>query len=159
MSGFICHALQSEQAATVFPLVREALPGLDLKTWLRFARRLLSQQRNGQGGIIVAHRRPRQHPCGVFTWRREHDLIHGDILVAEHLVAVDVLDPTPVMAVLVAELDLLANRLGCAAIRTVVPGEGALAGTRLRAAGHRAQGETLWKTVSTRFNVPPGSQH
>jgi hypothetical protein len=159
MSGFICHALQPEQAATVFPLVREALPGLDLKAWLRFARRLLQLQRSGQGGIVVAQRKPRTHPCGVFTWRREHDLTHGEVLVAEHFIAVDLLDPNPVMAVLVAELDLLAGRLGCTAIRTVVPGEGALAGTKLRAAGHRTQGATLWKTVSRADAMSPRCRH
>ncbi|ODU60136.1 MAG: hypothetical protein ABS99_03100 [Acetobacteraceae bacterium SCN 69-10] len=135
-------------------MIREALPGLDLKTWLRFAHRIAQPRRPGQSGIIVVHRRPRPLPCGVFTWRCEHDLVHGEILIAEHFVAVDLLDPAPVMAALVAELDLLARRLGCTAIRTVVPGQGALAITRLHAAGHRHEGEMLWKVVPKAEDTP-----
>lgn len=147
MSEFRCQALQPPQAATVFPLVREVLPGLDLKAWLRFARNAARRSQSAQSGIVVAYRDQRVFPCGMFTWRREADLAHGPLLVAEHFIAVDVLDPEPVMAALVEALDRLAVQLGCAAIRSVLPGEGALAGANLRAAGHRAQGATLLKKL------------
>jgi hypothetical protein len=157
MSEFTCQALQIEQAATVFPLLREALPELDLKTWLRFARKALHRPAAGQCGIVVVHRQRRTFPCGVFVWRRERDLAQGDLLVAEHFIAVDVLDPEPVMAALVRELDVLAQRMGCAGIRTVLPGAGALADAGLRAAGHHVQGSTMWKPVSRK--TAPNGKH
>jgi hypothetical protein len=147
MSAFTCHNLLPEQAASVFPLVREAVPGLDLKTWLRFARRIANPRRAGQGGIIVVQRRARPMPCGLFVYHRDHDLAHGPILIAEHFVAMDVLDAEPVMRALIGGLDTLAERLGCTAIRAVVLGQTSLVAAGLRAAGHRPEGATLWKPV------------
>lgn len=147
MSEFKCEALQEAQAATVFPLVREVLPGLLLKDWLRFTRATLRRSTSAQAGIVVVHRGQRAFPSGMFTWRRISDPAHGTLLVAEHFVAVDVLDPEPLMAALVEELERLAKQLGCTAIRSVLPGEGALAGANLRAAGHSAQGATLLKKL------------
>ena len=146
-SAFTCNNLLPEQVNTVYPLVREVVPALDLKTWTRIAKRLANPRRAGQAGIRVVLRSPRQLPCGLFLYRREHDLAHGPILVAEHMVAVDVLDPEPVMSVLVSELEALAERLGCAAIRTVVLGRASLAASGLYAAGHRPEGATLWKPI------------
>ena len=60
---------------------------------------------------------------------------------------VDVLDPQSVMSALVNELDALAERLGCSAIRTMVLGQTSLAASGLYAAGHRPEGATLWKPI------------
>lgn len=147
MSGFTCKNLSPDQVHTVYPLVREAVPTLDLKSWTRISRRITNPRRAEQGGIRVVLRSPRPLPCGLFLYRREHDLAHGPILVAEHMVAVDVLDPQSVMSALVHELEALAERLGCSAIRTVVLGQASLAASGLYAAGHRPEGATLWKPV------------
>ena len=147
MSAFTCDNLLPEQVHTVYPLVREVVPGLDLKTWTRVARRMANPKRAEHGGIRVVLRSPRQLPCGLFLYRREHDLAHGPILIAEHMVAVDVLDPESVMSALVNELDALAERLGCSAIRTMVLGQATLAASGLYAAGHRPEGATLWKPL------------
>ncbi len=147
MSVFTYKNLSPDQVHTVYPLLREAIPTLDLKTWTRLSRRLANPRRTGQAGIRVALRSPRLLPCGLFLYRREHDLTHGPILVAEHMVAVDVLDPEPVMSALVRELESLAERLGCTAIRTMVLGQAALAASGLYAAGHRPEGATLWKPI------------
>lgn len=147
MSGFTCKNLSPDQVHTVYPLVREAVPTLDLKTWSRVSKRLANPRRAEQCGIRAVLRSPRQMPCGLFLYRREHDLAHGPILIAEHMVAVDVLDPQPVMSALVRDLEELAERLGCSAIRTMVLGQSALATSGLYAAGHRPEGATLWKPV------------
>lgn len=147
MSAFTCNNLAPDQVHTVYPLVREVVPTLDLKTWTRIARRIANPRRADQGGIRVVLRSPRQLPCGLFLYRREHDLAHGPILIAEHMVAVDVLDPQSVMSALVGELDALAERLGCSAIRTMVLGQTSLAASGLYAAGHRPEGATLWKPI------------
>jgi hypothetical protein len=147
MSGFTCKNLTPDQVHIVYPLVREVVPTLDLKSWTRISRRIANPRRAGQGGIRVVLRSPRPLPCGLFLYRREYDLAHGPILVAEHMVAVDVLDPQSVMTALVGELEALAERLGCSAIRTMVLGQTSLAASGLYAAGHRPEGATLWKPV------------
>ena len=149
-TDFTCQPLAPEEAATVYPLVREVLPGLDLRAWLRFAKRIAHPRRDAREGIIVVTRRTRRMPCGLFIYHRDHDLATGQILVAEHLVAVDVLDPEPVMRALLAELDALAARLECAAIRVVVFGEASQLASGLRKAGHRDEGATMRKDVPGR---------
>ncbi|MCW3477798.1 hypothetical protein [Limobrevibacterium gyesilva] len=147
MSGFTCHILMPEQASTVYPLVREAVPALDLRTWLRFAKRITNPRRASQEGIMVVRRNSRPMPCGLFVYRRENDLTHGPTLVAEHFIAVDVLDAEPAMRALVAELDTLAEALGCHAIRAMVLGQSSLVASGLRDAGHQPEGATLWKPL------------
>ena len=132
----------------MFPLVREAIARVTLRDWLRFAKRAANPRRAQHEGIIVVVRQPRALPCGLFVYRRENDLTRGAVLVAEHFVAVDVLDPAPVMAALVAELDTLARRLGCTAIRAMVLSSHSLVARGLRAAGHREHGASLWKDVA-----------
>ena len=147
MSEFTCHNLAPGEAATVFPLMREAVPGLELKTWLKFARRINTPRRVAQCGIMVVQRPARPMPCGLFVYRREEDLTNGPTLVAEHLVALDLLDPAPVMRALIDELERLAHELGCAAIRAMVLGQESLVATGLREAGHRLQTATVWKRL------------
>ena len=86
---------------------------------------------------------------------------HGPTLVAEHIVALDLLDPAPVMRALIEELDRLAKELDCSAIRAMVLGQESLVATGLRAAGHRPEGATLWKRLlgeggAPRPRVPAG---
>lgn len=146
-TAFSCENLSPDQVGTVFPLLREAIPGLSLQTWLRHAKRLAHPSRARQSGIMAVRRHPRPLPCGLFIYRRTLDLKHGSVLVAEHMVAIDLLDPEPVMQVLVQELDALAQRLGCGGIRTMVIGADAPFASRLRAAGHAHTGATLWKAL------------
>jgi hypothetical protein len=148
--GFVCENLNLTQAGAVFPLVREAVPGLTLKAWNSFARLQANPRRAGVAGIMVIRRRARAHPCGLFVYHREHDLSHGPILLAEHVVAVDVLDSRPVMQALLHEMEALAERLGCTAIRTVLLGSELLVADRLAEAGHAPEGETLWKQLPRR---------
>jgi hypothetical protein len=159
MSGLSCHPLPPAQASTVFPLVREAIPGIDLRTWLRFARRAGDPRRAPREGIIVVVRSPRPMPCGLFVYRKEQELGHGDVLIAEHFVAVDVLDAEPVMQALIAELDQLARRLGCSAIRAMVLNPSSQTASQLATAGHRPAGSALWKDVAKPADddtAPPG---
>lgn len=147
MTGFTCQNLAPDQVYTVFPLVREVVPSLDLKAWNRIARKISNPKRADQAGIRVVLRSSRQMPCGLFLYRREIDLAHGPILVADHMIAVDVIDPESVMQALVADLEALAERLCCSAIRTMVFGQASLAASGLYAAGHRPEGATLWKPI------------
>ncbi len=143
MANFTIDMLTREQIRAVYPLVREAVPALDLPSWLRFARQLIGTRRAAQSGIVVARRDGRAFPCGLFCYRVEDDLNLGKVLIADHFVAVDLLDPGAVLAALVAELEVLAKRLGCQAVRSLAHGGVPSVVGDLYAAGHRPEADTL----------------
>lgn len=147
MSRFAVETLQPDQIRAVYPLIREVMPATSLQAWLRFARQLTAARRGGQAGIVAARRQGRDFPCGLVCYRLDNDLEHGRVLIAEHFVAVDLLDPAAVLAALVTELEALAERLHCTAIRSVVHGgEDGIAGG-LSAAGHALEGSLLLKPL------------
>jgi len=147
MSDFNIDVLSRAQIHAVYPLIREAVPTLDLPSWLRFARHLTAPRRGGQEGIIAARREGRMFPSGLFCYRVEDDLKLGKVLIADHFIAVDLLDPGAVLAALVEQLDDLAKRLGCRAVRSLAHrGAPSVAGG-LYAAGHRPDGALLLKTL------------
>jgi hypothetical protein len=143
MADFNIDVLSRDQIRSVYPLIREAVPTLDLATWLRFARQLTGTRRAGQCGIVAARREGRAFPCGLFCYRVERDLKLGKMLVADHFVAVDLLDPGAVLAALVEQLDTLAKQLGCQAVRSLVHGGAQPIVDDLYAAGHRPEGASL----------------
>jgi hypothetical protein len=143
MANFIVEVLSRDQIRSVYPLVREAFPTLDLSTWLRFSRQLTGPRRNEQCGIVAARREGRAFPCGLFCYRVEDDLKLGKVLIADHFVAVDLLEPAAVLAALVEELDGLAKRHGCQAVRSLVHGGAPDVEGGLVAAGHRLEGASL----------------
>ena len=140
MADLIIELLSRDRIRSVFPLVREAVATIDLATWLRFAWQLTAPRRVGQCGIVTVRRDGRTFPCGLFCYRVEHDLSLGKVLTADHFVAVDLLDPEAVLAALVGELDVLAERLGCGAVRSLVHGGAPTVAGGLYAAGHRPEG-------------------
>jgi hypothetical protein len=143
MADFIIDVLSRDQIRSVYPLIREAVPTIDLPAWLRFARQLTASRRGGQCGIVTARREGRAFPCGLFCYRVEDDLKLGKVLIADHFVAVDLLEPGAVLAALVDELDTLAQRVGCQAVRSLVHGGAPAVAGGLYAAGHRPEGAAL----------------
>jgi hypothetical protein len=145
MTSFIVEPLARDQIRAVYPLIREAIPGLSLAAWLRFAQAATAARRGSQSGIIVARREGHDFPNGLFCYRVDRDPALGKILVAEHFVAVDLLHPDEVLAALVAELDALGKRLGCKAVRSIVHGADVEGG--LAQAGHANVGSILGKLL------------
>jgi hypothetical protein len=143
MAGFFVGVLSRAQSRSVYPLVREAVPQLDLSTWLRLARQLTDPRRVGPCGIVASRRDGRALPCGLFCYRVEDDLKLGKVLVADHFVALDSLEPGAVLAALVEELDCLGKRLGCQAVRSLVHGGAPEIQGHLHTAGHRPDGTSL----------------
>lgn len=148
MTSFSVEPLARDQVRAVYPLIREAISGLNLTAWLQFAQNAMSARRAGQAGIIVARREGHDFPSGLFCYRVDPDPALGKILVAEHFVAVDLLHPDDVLAALVAELDSLGERLGCKAVRSIVHGEAVEGG--LAQAGHAMVGSILGKPLGDR---------
>jgi hypothetical protein len=146
MPAFTVRALAPDEIRSAFPLIREAMPAIDLNAWTDFGRRLTGR-RHGNAGIMAAWREGRPFPCGLFCYRVGNILGQGRVLIAEYFVAIDLLDPKGVLDALVAELDALGQRLGCAAVRSVVHGsERDLAGG-LVAAGHAPEASLLLKAL------------
>src|SRR5690242_6884250 len=52
MGGFVIDALGRDHIRAVYPLIRQAVPSLELAAWLRFARQLTGGRRSGQCGIV-----------------------------------------------------------------------------------------------------------
>ena len=121
MPAFTVRALEQDETRSVYPLIREAMPAIDLQAWTDFSRRLTGR-RQGHAGIMAAWREGRSFPCGLFCYRVDKPLGQGKVLIAEYFVAVDLLDPKGVLDALVGELDTLGQRLGCNAVRSVVHG-------------------------------------
>jgi len=147
MSNLTIELLAPDQIRAAYPLIREALPGLDLEGWLKFARQTAAARRAGRAGIIAARRPARPYPCGLFCYRVDQDLEKGRVLIAEHFVAVDLLEPAAVLAALVDELDKLGTRLGCNAVRSIVHGTAAEVSDGLTKAGHIEAGTLLFKPL------------
>jgi hypothetical protein len=154
---FTVTTLASSEARSVYPLIREAVPGLDLAAWLKFARQLTAPRKSAQSGIVVARRAGRPFPCGLFCYRVDNDLERGRVLSAEHFVAVDLLEPDAVLAALVAELEALGKRMGCTAVRSLVHGEERAVVGGLFAAGHAPQAALLGKTLGGDYPHPGGN--
>jgi hypothetical protein len=147
MADITAQMLAPNQVRSVFPLIRQAVPALDLPGWIRFARPLANPRRPERGGIVVARRPPRPFPSGLFCYRQERDLAHGKVLLAEHFVALDLLEPEAILAALLAELDTLGKRFGCDAVRSVLHGPAPEIAGRLAAAGHVPEASLLCKLL------------
>ncbi|MGA3400854.1 MAG: hypothetical protein ABSC95_16675 [Acetobacteraceae bacterium] len=154
MPAFTVRALAPDEIRSVFPLIREAMPAIDLAAWTEFARRLTGR-RLSHAGIMAAWREGRPFPCGLFCYRVDKTLGQGRVLIAEYFVAVDLLDPKGVLEALVAELDALGQRLGCNAVRSVVHGGEPEVAGGLVAAGHAPEASLLLKALAHGTSRPP----
>jgi len=154
MPPFIVELLSRDHIRAVYPLILEAIPGLSLNAWLRFARGATASRRDPKTGIVVARREGHDFPSGLFCYRVERDPANARVLVAEHFVAVDLLHPGDVLAALAAELDELARRTGCTAIRSIVRRPDVAGG--LTQAGHAAEGSLLGKVLTDGKTAPTG---
>jgi len=74
--------LAPDQVLSVYPLIREAMPEVDLTAWTDFARRVTGR-RSHNAGIMAAWREGRSFPCGLFCYRVDKTLAQGRVLIAE----------------------------------------------------------------------------
>jgi hypothetical protein len=102
----------------------------------------------------VARRRGHTLPCGAVHYRLDRNLRYGQLLTAEHFIAIDLLYPHAVLTALFEALDGVATACGCSAMRSILHENGHDRGhdsgadllDRLSVAGHRRDGMTLTKT-------------
>jgi len=135
----------------LFPLMRLAEPDIDLPRWMAFATKL-TRRRDGKAGILVARRTVRRFPCGAVCYRQMEDLHHGTVLLVEHFVAADPIDPQSVLRAMSNQLDKVARDLGCPAVRVLSP-DGRTT-VELRRAGHEGAGMVMSKILPPDVKEP-----
>ncbi len=147
MHQFIVQPLDLIHVRSAFPLVRQALPGMDIAMWCRYARRIGDPKRAHRSGIMIATRPARPVPVGLFFYHTERAPAHGTILVADQFVAMDILDHRPVIDAMVHELQALGHRLECVRVRAVVHNTGSEITQSLFAAGLGVESTTFSRTL------------
>jgi len=121
MQKIFVETLSRSAILNAYPLVRLAVPTLDLAAWRRFARLALDGRRGARTGILVAKRLSRRHICGLICYRREPDLILGQVIQACNLIAIDLFDPQSIVLALVSSLRSLARANGCSSVHLMMP--------------------------------------
>jgi hypothetical protein len=147
MHKFHVHPLSGDDARSAYPLIREVEPELDLDSWLAFVRRV-TRPGADRMGIIVATRAGQRFPSGLFCYRCHDDLALGTVVTADYFVAVDILDPTPVVGAMVSELEVLGERLKCDAVCSIVHNRAETFGHCLRTSGHQMKAKRFVKRLA-----------
>jgi hypothetical protein len=154
--GIRIEPLTTARILQVFPLIREAVPQVRLEEWTRFARPRTGARRRHCIGIRVAMVSGNPYPCGLYSYRVETQLLPGSVLVADHFVAIDLLDARPVVDRLIVDLESLALKLNCTEVRSIIQYRSTQAAQPLFAAGYHPHGMIFGKTLSgTGFPLPP----
>jgi hypothetical protein len=154
----VVQRLAASQIRSPYPLMREVFPALTLPRWLAYARPATSGTGDSRRGILVALRRNAPHPVGAVCYRRDYDISLGCVLTAEHFIAMDMLYPDAILTALLAELDTVARKLRCAAIRAVVHGARETLIHDLGRKGLLMEGTTLTKRLVPRSATGAGKR-
>jgi len=136
MQEFDVRRLAAEDARVAYPLLRSAEQAVPLEAWLGFVRRAV-RPGTARTGIMIATRTGHRFPSGLFCYRHHADLLLGNLVTADYFVAIDILDPAPVVGAMVRALELLGERLGCDAVRSIVHTRADLMARILELYGHR----------------------
>jgi hypothetical protein len=147
MVEFHVSSLQPDETRLVFPLVREAEPAVELAAWVAYARRAVRSGPGGRTGIMIATRAAQRFPSGLFCYRCHDDLVLGHVVTADYFVAVDILDPRPVVNVMVGALEALGHQLHCNAVRSVARSRPDLLSACLETAGHHLEATNFVKRL------------
>jgi hypothetical protein len=144
MHQFHVRRLVAEDARVAYPLVRSAEPAVPLDAWLGYVRRA-ARPASVRTGIMMATRDGQRFPSGLFCYRHHADLVLGSLVTADYFVAVDILDPAPVVGAMVRELEQLGERLGCDAVRSIVHNQADLMARHLERCGYRREATNFVK--------------
>lgn len=118
MSRFTVSQLEGDQIAAAFPLVRMAVPGIELGAWTAFVDGL-----GERGGAMIGVFGGDSTLHGVAIYRIEVSL-RGRRLAADAVVSFELNRAAPVRAALIAGLEREAARFGCAMLALTLPAKG-----------------------------------
>ncbi|ANC92345.1 hypothetical protein A6A40_10760 [Azospirillum humicireducens] len=127
--GFIAKPLDRRQIDQAYPLVCAIAPGLGVDQWRAFAAALLGTATKGssaeaprlpaEAGIITVQN-VQGYMHGLFSYKVEPHLRHGRVLSVDNFVVLDLFDLAGIAETLLRAMEVLARRLGCAAIHTTL---------------------------------------
>lgn len=126
MPDLIVQAIEREQLALAYPLVRSATQ-VSLERWEEFGRELVSDD-----GGVLAVMSPDSCVHGVATYRPARNLRREHSLDVDVIVAFDLQGGDRVRSALCAELERIASTLGCSAVNFVVAAKSAEPASRAR---------------------------
>jgi hypothetical protein len=126
MPQFSLAPLKPEQVAQAYPLVRMALPQLELGEWHNYAAAMASS-----GGGVLTLLAPSGAIHALAAYRAVPNLHHGRALIVELFVAFELSRKAPARAALVDGLHLLAEGLGCQAVLFTAESQGLLTASRV----------------------------
>lgn len=147
MTGIRIEPLTAARILQVFPLIREAVPQVRLEEWTRFARARTRSRGRDRIGIRVATADRNPYPSGLYCYRVETRLLSGNVLVADHFVAIDILDARPVLDRLIEDLEAIALRNECDEVHSIIRHRSTQTAQPLFAAGYHPQGMVFGKTL------------
>jgi hypothetical protein len=127
MEEYVIEPLARSAILNAYPLIQLTDPHMSLRAWKTRALAAIGRRGSGEHGILVAKRRARQHICGMVSFQTERDFAQGRVLVASHLIAVDILNARAIMLDLVKALAVQARKQNCKLVRLVVADGAAMA--------------------------------
>ncbi len=139
------------RVAQAFPLIQIAFPEVSLEDWRAFATPPASAQSQTNGGIITVVSE-QGYIVGICCYRVAQDLQHGNVLMAEHFLILDLFDQQAVVHALADAAESLARERRCTAIHTSLPetevkGADAWLVRILRDRGHRFESLRMCKLL------------
>ncbi len=143
--------LTPERVAQAFPLIQIAFPAVNLEDWRAFALPPASAQNHTDGGIITVVNE-QGYIVGLCCYRVAQDFQHGNVLMAEHFLTLDLFDQKAVVHALADAAESLARERRCTAIHTSLPetdvkGADAWLVRILRDRGHRFESLRMCKLL------------
>lgn len=144
--SFTASPLTAGDVGVAFPLIRAALPEIDLEAWRSFARGVVDQPSPyPAGGVGV--RNEAGYLCGVLTYRIDRDLRHGTALNVDLFAALDVTGEEAATRALLQAAEEKARELRCSAVRVTMEGPAELLSGRFAAVGYRPKATVFCKTL------------
>ena len=151
---FTVKPLSAERVTQAYPLVQTNDPELGLEAWRDYALEHVRTRGDGRHshGILIAENEG-GFIVGLVAYHDAIDLHHGPVLVAEHLLAFDLLDRNLIVKRLTAELERIAGDHGYKAIHTTLPEAAPSRGGHwlrnfLEARGHHVEGMSMCKPLA-----------
>lgn len=114
--------LPLDSVARAYPLLQSVDGDLSLEKWKKYAADRLTPETSASRALtgIVAVENSQGYLQGLFGYRIDMDLKWGLTLQCENLVALALVKPEPVFAVLMEAMESLARKRGCKALHVTV---------------------------------------
>lgn len=137
--------LDPEGIDQAYPIVHTQLPTLTLDDWRHYARDLIVGARPACGVMTAQHG---GYIRGIFCHWPDRSLLHGDLLVVDNFAVMDLFGPAGATQTLIDAMESMAERHGCGAIHTLLPGRRITPfHGQLQAQGHHLSSVVLCKPL------------